>query len=56
MALRDRYTAHKLQTPLLRRLIEKSNDFSSNMFSSSLLVIHNTSRGSEDDITKLAGW
>ena len=43
-----------LQTPhSVRLLVEKSNDFPCNMLPSSLLVVHDTSRSCEDDVSEL---
>jgi hypothetical protein len=50
-----------LQTPLFSFpgpfcLVEETNDLSCNVLASGLLVIHDASRGCEDDITELTGW
>jgi hypothetical protein len=37
-------------------LVEEANDLSRYMLSSRLLVIHDASRGSENDVAKLTGW
>jgi len=37
----------------LHRLVEETNDLSSNVFSPSLLVIHDAGRGGENDVTEL---
>jgi hypothetical protein len=36
-------------------LVEEANDLASNVLAASLLVIHDTSRGGEDDIAELTG-
>lgn len=38
-----------------RHLIEVAKDLASNVFPASLLVVHNTSRGSEHHVTERAG-
>ena len=49
-----------LQTPprmsFTGKLIEETNDLSCNMLASGLLVVHDTSRGCEDDESELTGW
>jgi hypothetical protein len=46
-----------LQTPLIcAHLVEETNDLSGNVLASCLLVVHNTSRGSENDVTELTRW
>jgi len=38
------------------RLVEEPNNLSGNVFASCLLVVHDTSRGCENDITELTRW
>lgn len=38
------------------RLVEETEDLSGNVLASSLLVVHDTSRGGEDDVSELTGW
>jgi hypothetical protein len=38
------------------RLVEEPDDLSGNVLASCLLVVHDTSRGCEDDVTKLTRW
>jgi len=37
-------------------LVEETDDLSGNVLASSLLVVHDTGRGGEDDITELTRW
>lgn len=38
------------------RLVEEAKDLSGNVLASSLLVVHDTSGGGEDDVSELTGW
>jgi len=38
------------------RLVKEPNDLSGNVLASCLLVVHNTSRGCEDNVTELTRW
>lgn len=38
------------------RLVEKTEDLSGNVLASSFLVVHDTSRGGENDVSELTGW
>lgn len=48
----------KLKVPSVHfaPLVNKSKDLTRNMLSLSLLVIHDTSRCGQDDVTELSGW
>lgn len=37
-------------------LVEEADDLSGNVLTSSLLVVHDTGGGGENDVTKLTGW
>jgi len=39
-----------------RCLVEEANDFTSNMLTSGLLVVHDSSTGGEDNVTELTRW
>jgi hypothetical protein len=52
----DRYASHVTPNTIINGLVKKSDDFSGNVFSPGLFMIHNAGRGSEDYVTKLAGW
>jgi hypothetical protein len=53
----DRYIPHGTpDVPFICHLVEESNDLSGNVLASCLLVIHDTSRGCENDITELTRW
>lgn len=48
-----------LQTPQsrpIRHLVEETNDLSGNVLASSLLVVHDTSGGGENDVSELTRW
>jgi hypothetical protein len=38
------------------RLVEEPDDLSGNVLASCLLVVHDTSRGCEDNVTELTRW
>ena len=38
------------------RLVEEPNNLSGNVLASCLLVVHDTSRGCEDNVTELTRW
>lgn len=38
------------------RLVEETNDLASNVLSASLLMVHDTGRGGQDDVTELTRW
>jgi hypothetical protein len=38
------------------RLVKEPNDLSGNVLASCLLVVHDTGRGCEDDVTELTRW
>lgn len=38
------------------RLVEESEDLAGDVLSPSLLVVHDASRGGEDDVAELTGW
>lgn len=40
----------------LPNLVKESNDLSGNVLASGLLVVHDTSRGGENNVTELTGW
>ena len=37
-------------------LVEETNDLASNVLSPGLLVVHDTGRGSQDDVAELTRW
>lgn len=37
-------------------LVEETDDLSSNVLATSLLVVHDTSRGGEHNVAELTGW
>lgn len=39
-----------------RFLVDETKDLASNVLSSGLLVVHDTSRGGQDNVTKLSRW
>lgn len=39
-----------------KNLVEETDDLSCNVLASGLLVVHDTSRGGEDDESELTGW
>lgn len=39
-----------------QNLVEETNDLSGNVLATSLLVVHDTGRGGEDDVSELTGW
>jgi hypothetical protein len=41
---------------ILSNLVEETDDLSGNVLASGLLVVHDTSRGGEDNVTELTGW
>jgi len=45
-----------LRTPPSTILVEETNDLSGNVLATGLFVVHNTSGGSEDDVSKLTRW
>ena len=45
-----------LRTPRIYALVEEANDLSGNVLASCLLMVHDTSRSSEHDVSKLTGW
>lgn len=50
----DRYMLMVLHTPpISRSLVEKPNDLSGNVLTSGLLMVHDTGRGGEDNVTEL---
>lgn len=38
------------------RLVNETQDLTRNVLSSGLLVVHDTSRGGQDNVTELSGW
>jgi hypothetical protein len=42
--------------PMKDLLVEESNDLTSNVLPSCLLVVHDTSAGGQDDVTELTRW
>ena len=53
----SRYMLMILQTPLCdEHLVEEADDLSCNVLASCLLVVHDTGRGCEDDVSELTGW
>ncbi len=53
----DRYMLMVLQTPRSKsRLVEETDDLSCNVLASCLLVVHDTGRGCENDVSELTGW
>ena len=53
----DRYMLMVLHTPpKCHFLVEEPDDLSGNVLASGLLVVHDTGRGGEDDVTELTGW
>lgn len=54
----DGYISHDAFCPFIDifRLVEETEDLSGNVLASSLLVVHDTSGGGEDDVSELTGW
>jgi hypothetical protein len=47
---------HSTFTVSKQNLVEEAEDLSSNVLASCLLMVHDTSRGGEDDIAELTRW
>jgi hypothetical protein len=53
----DRYIPHGTpDAPFICDLVEEPNDLSRNVLAPCLLVVHDTSRGCENDVTELTRW
>lgn len=57
ISLRHRCIAHDTpKTPCSNPLVEEADDLASNVLAAGLLVVHDASRGGQDDVAELTGW